>query len=57
MAENIDPTQPLAPTLPVKPTDKDQHNKKKHDKHNQKHKDKTQSSTDRPHRGLFDEYV
>jgi len=61
MADNINPTQPLAPSLPITPPpeDKRQDKNKQPSKENeaeQEHDD-DETPTKRPHRGLFDEYV
>jgi len=60
MADNINPTQPLAPSLPINPPpeDKRQDKNKQPPKENeaeQQHDD--DEATTKPHRGLFDEYV
>ncbi len=58
MADSITPTQPLAPSLPVIPPPED----KRHDKKKQQHDTEQDQNNDdepqeRPHQGLFDEYV
>jgi len=61
MAENINPTQPLTPSLPVKPPPEDKRQDKQ--KQPQEDNDAEQEQNDenptpkRPHQGLFDEYV
>ena len=59
MAENINSTQPVAPALPIKPALNDQQDKAKDKKRkNNKHSDNdNQDPVERPHHGLFDEYV
>ncbi|MBE0438521.1 MAG: hypothetical protein IBX57_01965 [Gammaproteobacteria bacterium] len=58
MAEDIVPTQPLSPSLPVNPPPDDKR------RHSEKNKNKSEQGTtqqnepkDRQHQGLFDEYV
>jgi len=59
MADPITPTQPLKPSLPVTvpPDDKrrDKQKKQPHDDE-QEHTD-SDNIKDKPHKGLFDEYV
>jgi len=61
MADNINPTQPLTPSLPVSPPPEDKRQDKK--KQPQQNDDAEQEQNDdkptpkRPHHGLFDEYV
>jgi len=61
MAENINPTQPLTPSLPVNPPPEDKRQKKEkqpqHDKNDDSNTDTNTNSEERPHHGLFDEYV
>ena len=58
MADEINPTFPVSPSLPVNPPpdDKRRHAPKKQDKSNQEQA-KDEDKTERPHHGLFDEYV
>lgn len=59
MADTITPTQPLAPTLPVTvpPDDKRREKQKKPSDDNEQEQSDSNSSTEKPHKGLFDEYV
>jgi len=61
MAENINPTQPLTPSLPVNTPPEDKRQKKEkqpqHDKNDDSNTDTNTNSEERPHHGLFDEYV
>jgi hypothetical protein len=58
MAEDIRPTQPLSPSLPVNPPPDD---KRRHpDKNKPKSEPEIEQADEpkqRPHEGLFDEYV
>lgn len=58
MAEDIHPTQPLSPSLPVNPPPDD---KRRHPEKNKKQPEQDTKQQDepkhRPHEGLFDEYV
>ncbi|MDO7596167.1 MAG: hypothetical protein MUQ51_04950 [Pseudomonadota bacterium] len=61
MADTITPTQPLAPTLPVTvpPEDKRREKQKKTPNENESEQEQTDSknNTEKPRKGLFDEYV
>jgi len=59
MAENINPTQPLAPSLPVNPPPEDKRQEKKKQPEDKQETEQKQDDgkKERPHRGLFDEYV
>lgn len=58
MAEDINPTQPISPSLPVNPPPDD---KRRHQEKNKKKSEQDSKQQDepkhRPHEGLFDEYV
>ncbi len=58
MAGNIKATQPVTPLLPVKPPmdEQQQQNNNKNKSKKDKHPD-DESPSERPHHGLFDEYV
>ncbi len=58
MAENINPTQPVVPALPIKPSHNKQQDKNKNESPKKDtHDDDKQGPAERPHHGLFDEYV
>jgi hypothetical protein len=59
MADTITPTQPLAPTLPVTvpPDDKRREKQKKTPNENEQEQTDNKNNTEKPHKGLFDEYV
>jgi hypothetical protein len=59
MADTITPTQPLAPTLPVTVPPDDKRREKQKKTHNENEQEQTDSknNTEKPHKGLFDEYV
>jgi len=59
MADSISPTQPLTPSLPVTvpPDDKRREKKKKPQDNNGQEQTDNNNSTEKPHKGLFDEYV
>jgi len=60
MAEDINPTQPISPSLPVNPPPDDkrrQQPKNKKTPDTDKDQEQHEQSKERPHKGLFDEYV
>lgn len=59
MADTITPTQPLTPTLPVTvpPEDKHRDKQKKSPDDNEQEQTDSNNNTEKPHKGLFDEYV
>jgi hypothetical protein len=59
MTNTITPTQPLAPTLPVTvpPDDKRREKQKKTPNDNAQEQTDNKNNTEKPHKGLFDEYV
>jgi ribosomal protein L12E/L44/L45/RPP1/RPP2 len=59
MAEDIRPSQPISPSLPVNPPPEDkrrQHEQKKKQTENEE-QNTEDDKPERPHQGLFDEYV
>ena len=59
MADPITPTQPLTPSLPVAapPDDKRREKQKKPSHDNEQEQIDSNGTTEKPHKGLFDEYV
>lgn len=59
MADSITPTQPLTPTLPVTnpPEEKRREQQKKRQHDDEPNENKNNNIEEKPHKGLFDEYV
>lgn len=58
MADSITPTQPLTPALPVTvPPDDKRREQQKKSPHDDEDEETSNNIEEKPHKGLFDEYV